>query len=158
MAVVIDGGGGDRKKPLHAELNLVPYIDLLTCMVAFLLITAVWTQLARLKVQQKGQGDAESQAMVDETRVAVAVHADGFNLIVKGEQKPIPLKEKGLGRALDYGRLEDELKAVKQLFPDKTDIQVISEDPIQFDALVKTMDAAMNAGFPAVSLLDAAPG
>lgn len=39
MAVVIDGGGGDRKKPLHAELNLVPYIDLLTCMVAFLLIT-----------------------------------------------------------------------------------------------------------------------
>ena len=51
MAVVIDGGGGDRKKPLHAELNLVPYIDLLTCMVAFLLITAVWTQLARLKVR-----------------------------------------------------------------------------------------------------------
>ncbi len=61
MAVVIDGGGGDRKKPLHAELNLVPYIDLLTCMVAFLLITAVWTQLARLEVQQRGQGDADSR-------------------------------------------------------------------------------------------------
>ena len=158
MAVVIDGGSGDRKKPLHAELNLVPYIDLLTCMVAFLLITAVWTQLARLKVQQKGQGDADSPAIVDATRVAVAVNADGFNLIVKDEQKPIPLREEGSGRALDYARLEDELKAVKQLFPDKTDIQVISEDPIQFDTLVKTMDAAMNAGFPAVSLLDAAPG
>jgi biopolymer transport protein ExbD len=158
MAIVIDGGGGDRKKPLHAELNLVPYIDLLTCMVAFLLITAVWTQLARLKVQQKGQGDAESQAIVDETRIAVAVHADGFSLIVKDEQTPIPLKSDGVERALDYGRLEDELKAVKQLFPDKTDIQVISEDPIQFGTLVKTMDAAMSAGFPAVSLLDAAPG
>ncbi len=158
MAVVIDGGGGDRKKPLHAELNLVPYIDLLTCMVAFLLITAVWTQLARLKVQQKRQGDADSQAIVDETRVAVAVHADGFSLIVKEDQKPIPLTADGLGRTLDYARLEDELKAVKRLFLDKTDIQVISEDPIQFDALVKTMDAAMNAGFPAVSLLDAAPG
>jgi biopolymer transport protein TolR len=158
MAVVIDGGGGDRKKPLHAELNLVPYIDLLTCMVAFLLITAVWTQLARLKVQQRGQGDAESQMIVDETRVAVAVHADGFNLIVKEEQKAIPLTADGAGRALDYARLEDELKAVKRLFPDKSDIQVISEDPIQFDTLVKTMDAAMNAGFPAVSLLDAAPG
>jgi hypothetical protein len=34
MAVVVDGGGGDRKKPLSADLNLVPYIDLLTCMVA----------------------------------------------------------------------------------------------------------------------------
>ena len=56
MAVSIDGGGGDRKKPLNAELNLVPYIDLLTCMIAFLLITAVWTQLARLKIDQRGQG------------------------------------------------------------------------------------------------------
>jgi len=58
MAVSIDGGGGDRKKPLHAELNLVPYIDLLTCMVSFLLITAVWSQLARLEAHQKGQGQA----------------------------------------------------------------------------------------------------
>jgi biopolymer transport protein TolR len=150
MAVVIDGGGGDRKKPLHAELNLVPYIDLLTCMVAFLLITAVWTQLARLEVQQRGQGDADAHAgVVDEIRIAVAVHGDGFNLIVKDEQKPMPL---------DYARLEDELKAVKRLFPDKSDVQIISEDPIHFDTLVKTMDAVMSAGFPAVSLLDAAPG
>ena len=149
MAVVIDGAGGDRKKPLHAELNLVPYIDLLTCMVAFLLITAVWTQLARLEVQQRGQGDADARALVDETRIAVAVHGDGFNLIVKDEQKPMPL---------DYARLEDELKAVKRLFPDKSDVQIISEDPIHFDTLVKTMDAVMSAGFPAVSLLDAAPG
>ena len=38
MAVGIDGGGGDRKKPLHAELNLV-------------LLTPVWTQLVRLKMR-----------------------------------------------------------------------------------------------------------
>jgi biopolymer transport protein TolR len=149
MAVVIDGGGGDRKKPLHAELNLVPYIDLLTCMVAFLLITAVWTQLARLEVQQKGQGELDSPTAVDETRIAVAVHDGGFNLIVKTDQKPFPL---------DYPRLVDELRAVKRSFPDKTDVQIISEDGIVFDTLVKTMDAVMSAGFPAVSLLDAAPG
>lgn len=75
MAIVVDGGGGDRKKPLHADLNLVPYIDLLTCMVAFLLITAVWTQLARLEVRQKGQGQEEGPALVDEMRVAVTVRA-----------------------------------------------------------------------------------
>ena len=47
MAVVIDGGGGDRKKPLHAELNLVPYIDLLTAWCGSP-VTAVWTQLPGL--------------------------------------------------------------------------------------------------------------
>ena len=154
MAVVVDGGGGDRRKPLSADLNLVPYIDLLTCMVAFLLITAVWTQLARLEVQQRGQGETESPAAIDELRIAVAVHEGGFNLIVASEQRPIPLKDD----ALDYARLEDELRAIKRSHPDKTDVQVISSDPIVFDTLIKTMDAVMSAGFPAVSVLDAASG
>jgi biopolymer transport protein TolR len=157
MAVVVDGGGGDRKKPLSAELNLVPYIDLLTCMVAFLLITAVWTQLARLEVQQKGQGQAESPT-ADSWHVAVAVHEGGFNLVVGPDQKPIPLKPDGAAGGLDYGRLEAELRALKGSHPDKTDVQIISADPIVFDTLVKTMDVVMSAGFPAVSLLDAAPG
>jgi hypothetical protein len=38
---------------------------------------------------------------------------------------------------------------------DKTDLQVLSEDAIKFDILVKTMDAAMASGFPDLSLLDA---
>jgi biopolymer transport protein ExbD len=149
MAVVVDGGGGDRKKPLHADLNLVPYIDLLTCMVAFLLITAVWTQLARLEVQQKGQGELGAPALPDAVRIAVAVHDGGFNLIVKDDQKPLPF---------DYARLEGELRALKRLYPDKPDVEIISEDAVRFDILVKTMDAVMTAGFPAVSLLDAVPG
>jgi biopolymer transport protein TolR len=158
MAVVVDGGGGDRKKPLSADLNLVPYIDLLTCMVAFLLITAVWTQLARLEVQQRGQGQVDSPEASDPLRIAVAVHDGGFNVIVGPDQKPIPLKADGAGRALDYARLEAELRAVKKLHPDKTEVQVLSTDPMVFDTLVKTMDAIVNAGFPALSLLDAASG
>ena len=30
-------------KPLDAAINLVPFIDLLSCCISFLLITAVWT-------------------------------------------------------------------------------------------------------------------
>ncbi|HVV52020.1 MAG TPA: hypothetical protein VHO06_20295 [Polyangia bacterium] len=55
----------------HAELNLVPYIDLLTCTVAFLLITAVWTQLARLEVRQRGRGDLDQPTVSEELRIAV---------------------------------------------------------------------------------------
>jgi biopolymer transport protein ExbD len=153
MAVTIDGGGGDRKKPLNAELNLVPYIDLLTCMVAFLLITAVWTQLARLKIDQRGQGPGEP-GVPDPFKIAVVVHDDGFNLIVGNDQKPLPLK----AGDLDYATLAVELKAVKQAHPDQRDVQVISADDIVFDKLVRTMDATMSAGFPDLSLLDAVPG
>jgi biopolymer transport protein ExbD len=153
MAVSIDGGGGDRKKPLHAELNLVPYIDLLTCMVAFLLITAVWTQLARLKVGQRGPGGGDADAPPAD-KIAVVVHDDGFNLIVGNDQKPLPRK----AGALDYATLATELAAVKRTHPDRTDVQVVSADDIAFDSLVRTMDATMSAGFSDLALLDAVPG
>jgi biopolymer transport protein ExbD len=152
MAVSIDGGGGDRKKPLNADLNLVPYIDLLTCMVAFLLITAVWTQLARLKVGQHGQGPLDvDQAPQD--KIAVVVHDDGFNVIVGNDQKPLPKK----AGAFDFAALAGELASVKRTHPDRTDAQVLSADGIVFDNLVRTMDATMSAGFPDLSLLDAVP-
>lgn len=151
MAVSVDNEGGGRRKRVDADLNLVPYIDLLTCMIAFLLITAVWTQLARLEVLQRGQGDRGLDNQ-PQAQIAVLVHADGFALLVDKQQHPLPL----LKGELDYGALGSELKKLKEAHPDKADIEVLSEDAIQFDALVKTMDAAMGAGFPAISLLDAA--
>ena len=41
MAISLQPDGKSGKKSLVVDLNLVPYFDLLTCMVAFLLITAV---------------------------------------------------------------------------------------------------------------------
>jgi hypothetical protein len=84
----------------------------------------------------------------------VLVGADGFNVIVKDDQKPIVKR----GETLEYARLGEALKAVKQAHPDVTDLQILSEDGIIFDTLVKTMDVAMSAGFPALSLLDARGG
>ena len=55
----------------------------------------------------------------------------------------------------DFEKLADELKKIKDGHPDKTDIQVASEDTIKFETLVRTMDAAMTARFPDVSLIDA---
>src|SRR5262249_44277817 len=106
MAVSIDGGGGLRRKPLDAQLNLVPYIDLLTCMIAFLLITAVWVQLAQLKVQQRGQGGDHVGTVPPGVRATVMVGADGFTLIVNDDQKPLPKKNGDF----DYARLVAELE------------------------------------------------
>ena len=43
---VSDGGGG-KKRSINAEINLVPFIDLLFVTLAFLLITAVWVTNSR---------------------------------------------------------------------------------------------------------------
>jgi biopolymer transport protein ExbD len=150
MGISIENEGRSRRKSVNAELVLVPYIDLLTCMVAFLLITAVWTQLARLEVQQKGQGES-SGTEAPQTTLAVLVHSDGFAVIAGEAQQPISQTHGDY----DYAALTSDLKRLKATYRDKTDLQILSEDSIKFDILVKTMDAAMSSGFPNVSLLDA---
>src|SRR3954465_5765257 len=102
---------GDRgKKALDAELNLVPFIDLLSCCISFLLITAVWTQLARMDVTQKGQGAAGS---TDEkppeptVTLTLFINADGYQFAKStGETTDIPNK----GDEYDYSKLADILK------------------------------------------------
>jgi biopolymer transport protein TolR len=151
MGAAINTGGGSGKKPLNAELNLVPYIDLLTCMVAFLLITAVWTQLARLQASQKGQGQAgEDTPPEQQVNIVVVVNQDGYNLVVSQEQTPIPKK----GDAYDIEKLAAELKKVKDAHPDKNDVKVASEDQIKFETLIRTMDTVLSARFPDISLVD----
>jgi biopolymer transport protein ExbD len=151
MSVSVDTGNKRGKKELNAELNLVPYIDLLTCMVAFLLITAVWTQLARLQAQQKGQGQAGEETPPElQVKIVVMVNQEGFNLVVGQDQTPIPKK----GAEYDFEKLATELKKAKDGHPDKNDAQVASEDTIKFDVLIRAMDTAIQARFPDISLID----
>ena len=152
MGVAVETGGKAGKKSVNADLNLVPYIDLLTCMVAFLLITAVWSQLARLNVHQKGQGQAGEDTPPEKVfKLVVVVNSEGYNLVADQDQQPIPKR----GDNYDFEKLAGELKKLKDSHPDKTDIQVASEDAIKFEVLVKTMDTAMTARFPDISLIDA---
>jgi biopolymer transport protein ExbD len=54
--VDVGGGGGKGKRSLDSEINMVPFIDLLMVTIAFLLITAVWSQMARLNADAQVPG------------------------------------------------------------------------------------------------------
>ena len=152
MSVSVESGNKSGKKSVNADLNLVPYIDLLTCMVAFLLITAVWSQLARLEAHQKGQGQAGEETPPEKVfKLVVVVNSEGFNLVADQDQQPIPKR----GDQYDFEKLGAELKKLKDSHPDKNDVQVASEDTIKFETLVRTMDMALSARFPDISLIDA---
>lgn len=148
MAISIEPHGKPGKRSLTAELNLVPYIDLLTCMIAFLLITAVWTQLAQLKTSQRPPGPGDDQPPPS-TKISLMVGPDGINVLVNAERELVPDKD---GQA-DWPALGNLLKKLKGQFPDLDDVQIASEDSVLFDRLAGVMDATIGAGFPAVSVV-----
>lgn len=56
MAGVDVGGGGGGKRSLDSEINMIPMIDFLMVTIAFLLITAVWTHMARINADAQVPG------------------------------------------------------------------------------------------------------
>src|SRR5438477_6455500 len=86
------GKGG--KKPLDAAINLVPFIDLLSCCISFLLITAVWSQLAIIEAHGGGHGRGEVTVPADE-RVRLTLYIDGSGYTLArstGASQAIPRK------------------------------------------------------------------
>src|SRR5438445_6365362 len=147
--MMMPGGKGGRK-PLDASLNLVPFIDLLSCCLAFLLITAVWTQLARMDVQQKGQGAAGAQDENNQPQVQLTLYVDkdGYTFSKStGESTPIPLK----GEDYDYVKLGEILTKAKNDYPEKTDLAVKCDDEVLYQKVIHTMDIALTCGKPSGS-------
>jgi biopolymer transport protein TolR len=131
------GKGG--KKPLDAELNLVPFIDLLSCCISFLLITAVWTQIAGLQVSSSG-GPPEQQTQKEATiDVKLLLGDRGYQLTMAGANIDIP-KVNGV---FDRRTLAEKLKTLKTSLPDQTAITVQPEDSVAYSDLVETVDTAM---------------
>lgn len=57
MATISVGENKGGRRVLVHELPLVPFIDFMVCLIAFLMVTAAWTQLSRISAT--GQAPAE---------------------------------------------------------------------------------------------------
>ncbi|APR99467.1 ExbD/TolR family protein [Pajaroellobacter abortibovis] len=58
----VGGGGGGGRRKVDSEINMVPFIDLLMVTISFLLLTAVWSHMARLNAEAQLPGPASSGA------------------------------------------------------------------------------------------------
>ena len=151
------GKGG--RKPLDAALNLVPFIDLLSCCLAFLLMTAVWNTVARMNVAQKGMGQAGMEDKPPDTpqvNLTLFIDKDGYTFAKStGESTPIPMKGEG---EYDLAKLGEVLKEAKTAYPDQNDITIKSDDSVLYDKVVQTMDIVLSSKFPEIALSDKGAG
>ncbi len=86
--VDVGGGGGGKRKSMDSEINMIPMIDLLMVTISFLLITAVWTHMARINADAQVPGpprpDVEQEKTEPEKQLHVMMQAeDKFVLVWK---------------------------------------------------------------------------
>jgi biopolymer transport protein ExbD len=85
--VSVEGAKGGRRST-DSEINLIPMIDLFICCISFLLITAVWSQMARInanaQVPSPPRPDVEQDKVEPEKMLTVEMKQDDkFVLIWK---------------------------------------------------------------------------
>jgi biopolymer transport protein ExbD len=154
-----EGGGGKRKKrALDATINVVPAIDLLSCCIAFLLVTAVWTQISRLQTAPMGNGPPEETQQTKSLTVTLTIGERGYVLATSaGAQIDIPAAGRTSegGAAYDLRTLEERLKKLKAEFPDQAAITVAADDAVTYSDLVHAVDACVGAGLANISIMGA---
>lgn len=87
MGGVDVGEGGGKKRSTNADINMIPFIDLLMVTLAFLLITAVWITNSRINANAQIPGPPDPQQEVTpqtpEKVLNVFIGADEFTLTWK---------------------------------------------------------------------------
>jgi biopolymer transport protein ExbD len=153
MGGISVGGGHGGKKNVDSEIPLVPFIDLLLCCVMFLLVTAVWNQLAKLNAnqQQPGQQAPNEPPPEEKVKVILQVQASGFVLAsTAGDRIEVPKS----GDQYDMEGLREKLQERKRLDPNRKDLVVAPEDGVRYEDVVASMDMVVGEGFPDMSLSD----
>ena len=122
MGAAVGAGGG--KGDVNVELNIVPFIDLMSCLTAFLLVTAVWVNIAQLNIQPKGK--ARDATNIDDNEnpiLSVLVQPDKIQIGLSrvNEFQEIPKK----ADEHDWEKFETTLKEHKAsaFFADRTDLE-----------------------------------
>lgn len=149
-AAPVEGKGG--KRPLDAAINLVPYIDLLMTLLVFLVMSAVWTQLAVLEVQNSSGGPQDEQEKPDEEPPPpIFVIISETNIQVQEEgQEAKPFDKRGDG--YDWDGIKGELKNLKDARPERVQVTVKPEDGVHFDAIAQVIDAATGAELTGITM------
>ncbi|MCB0390526.1 MAG: biopolymer transporter ExbD [Bdellovibrionales bacterium] len=154
MAHIDDGGGNKRSS--NVEVNIVPFIDLMSVLIIFLLITAVWTQVSMIQIGSSVYGQRTSDEKVEpppkaEIPFRLDVLPSGHRVIIGKNQINVP-KRSG---EFDLESLKTKLKEIKVLYPDKIDAIVTMTDELEYVHLINGMDALLVSGFPEISIATA---
>lgn len=152
------GGGAPTpakggKKNVDFVVNLIPMIDFLSVLISFLLLTAVWTQLARINADQAVSQNMTSPPDNPEKvkNVNILLTANECIMNVSGEKPPTRIARTPEDKYLkDLRRTFNEAKQRV----DKTTAKVMlaAEDTVPYKNIIQVMDVSIDLGLTGVTV------
>lgn len=137
-----------------AELNLIPYMDIMVNLIIFLLFSMtsfIEMKIINVSVPAIDQGDnltGEDETPPPDQRLAVVlgiIHKRGFLISLNGQfMEGTPVGEPTVkclpNGNYDFDRLQERLNEVKKKAPRLTALTIVPDKAVDYSTLVKTMD------------------
>ncbi|MCC2678286.1 MAG: biopolymer transporter ExbD [Pseudobdellovibrio sp.] len=149
------GGGGGGKRSANAEINLVPYIDLLSTLICFLLITAVWQQVSVISTNSAPTPppppeDAYNPTPPDPNKVELSIKilANGLEVTAGKETRSFP----HVGGQIDKSAVKPAVTLWKKNYPDKKEVTINSDPNVPYKFLIEAMDVLIEQDYTGLAI------
>ena len=151
-SVGTDDGG------VNVELNVVPFIDLMSCLTAFLLVTAVWSTYASINIKPKGLGRDATKEQDEDPPVNISVLLTKNEIwvgLTTGDRRQI----RNEGESYDWASLEETLNEYREMPvfagpPMRADIEIGAEDEVTYQTVINAMDYSIGSQFRDIGYVD----
>lgn len=132
------------KQHLDFEINLIPFIDLLSACICFLLLTAVWVQVGSMDVKQAVGGQPASETPKKPT-LWVNMGAEGAVTINVQDSGKVPgrlqkLGIKGVEGKIDFASLDTAIQELKTLEPELRTALIQPQAASLYEDMIALMD------------------
>lgn len=151
------GGGGGRGRKVNAELNLVPFIDLLSVCIVFLIATAVWVEISSMPVDQSlsdpNQPPPPPQDPPPPPPLTVHLRGDGIWIGRKVEEgRNFEIQ----GDNYDWVNIEKEIENDRRTWAEEQTVVIVTDDGVEYKHMIHSLDLTRKYGYEK-SLLGGGP-
>ena len=136
---------GNGKKELNFEIDLLPFISVLSCCICFLLVTAVWTHIGSLNVSQGLGQESDKKSDQANSSLWVIIEGDGsVELSVKdAPQMPAAFNKINVhaksGR-VDFAQIEKIAAQINTRLPELKTALVMPKGQVAYGDVITLMD------------------
>lgn len=130
------------KKELNTEINVLPILNVMSIMICFLLLTAVWVQLGSLDVKQ-AIGDNSTSGSKNPPSLWATINADNsVEISLRDIEQKMELEYmvRASRAGIDWTTLESRLQSLKQQIPELKTAIIRPEGKSNYGDVIRMMD------------------
>jgi len=129
------------KKELNFEINILPVLDILSVLICFLLLTAVWIQLGTLDVKQ-AVGDNSTSGSKNPPSIWATITDKGVQISLRDVQTKMTHEYtiSNTREGINWDQLTAQLQNLKSQIPDLKTGVILPQAHSNYGDVVRMMD------------------